>query len=79
MLRVPWELPPALGEQAVEACLEPLRAVNPARYRQLRQQTVVVRGERVIFAKKDVDLLEKRARTLNMQSWGLLEKRCGRV
>ena len=41
-----------LGEQAVLACLEPLRNANAARYRSPRQLTVVVRGERVTCAKK---------------------------
>ena len=56
-VRVPWELPRELGEQAVHACLLPLRAENPARYRWLSQQTVVVRGERVYFCQKNVVLV----------------------
>ena len=78
MIRVPWELPQALGEQAEEACLEPLRAVNLAWYRWLRQHTAVVRGERVTFAKKS-GRPQKRARTMRMQSWGQLGMRCCQV
>ena len=56
ILRVPWELPPEFGDQAVRACLDALRSVNPVRFRWLLLQTVIARGERVSFAKRFVVL-----------------------